>query len=274
GLDAISTGGTLAFAMECVERGWLDAPWLRFGDATALIRGIESVAARQGIGDLLAEGSRIAAERIGHGAADIAPHVKGLEIPGYEPRGMQTMALGFAVGARGADHNRSGGYEVDFSQAVNRRAIDASAVAHLIEKEDRAALMDSLILCKFLRGVFDDLFADAAEMLRLVTGWDVDAAELHLAAARIVAAKKAFNIAAGWQPGEDTLPARFFQSPPKNDPKAQLSRDRLQQLVTAYNLERGWTADGRLVDVDRARFGLSSAHIPGPAEAFLETDPT
>ena len=86
---------------------------------------IELIGRREGIGDLLAEGSRRAAETIGHGSIAFAPQVKGLEIPGYEPRALQTMALGFAVGARGADHNRSGAYEVDFSEKVDRRHVDA-----------------------------------------------------------------------------------------------------------------------------------------------------
>src|SRR5580692_11432648 len=114
GIDTISAGGTIAFAMECVERGWLDEPWLRFGSGDAMLRAIGLVGRREGLGNLLAEGSRRAAQTIGHGSITIAPQVKGLEIPGYEPRALQTMALGFAVGARGADHNRSGAYEVDF----------------------------------------------------------------------------------------------------------------------------------------------------------------
>src|SRR5580658_1549192 len=112
GLDTISTGGTIAFAMECVERGWLNEPWLTFGSGDALLRAIELIGAREDIGNLLAEGSGRAAHVIGHNSISFAPQVKGLEIPGYEPRALQTMALGFAVGARGADHNRSGAYEV------------------------------------------------------------------------------------------------------------------------------------------------------------------
>ena len=120
--------------------------------------------------------------------------MKGLEIPGYEPRALQTMALGFAVGARGADHNRSGAYEVDFSDKVDRRHATLDSVRHAIDTEDRAALMDSLILCKFLRGVFTDFYAEAAEMLRAVTGWDVTADELRDTARRIVAAKRQVNL--------------------------------------------------------------------------------
>ena len=187
GLDTVSAGGTIAFAMECVERGWLDEPWLTFGSGEALLRAIDLIGSRDGLGNLLADGSRRAAATIGHNSITIAPQVKGLEIPGYEPRALQTMALGFAVGARGADHNRSGAYEVDFSDKVDRRHVTLDAVRHAIDTEDRAALMDSLIICKFLRGVFEDFHGETAAMLRSVTGWDVTADELRETARRIVA---------------------------------------------------------------------------------------
>ena len=240
GMDTISTGGTIAFAMECVERGWLDEPWLTFGSSTALLRAIELIGAREGLGKLLADGSRRAALAIGHNSISIAPQVKGLEIPGYEPRALQTMALGFAVGARGADHNRSGAYEVDFSDKVDRRHVTLDAVRHAIETEDKAALMDSLIICKFLRGVFEDFHAETAEMLHYVTGWDVTADELRETARRIVAAKRQFNVLAGWNSTEDTLPERFLNSPLSSDPEAVLSRERLDDLVTEYHRQRGW----------------------------------
>src|ERR1700728_300242 len=240
GLDTISTGGTIAFAMECVERGWLDEPWLRFGSGDALLRAIDMIGSRQGLGDLLAVGSRRAAHKIGNNSIAIAPQVKGLEIPGYEPRALQTMALGFAVGARGADHNRSGAYEVDFSDKVDRRNVTLDAVRHAIDTEDKAALMDSLIVCRFLRGVFEDFYAETAEMLRSVTGWDVSADELHQTARRIVSAKRQFNLLAGWTPAEDTLPERFLTTPLTNDPAASLTRDRLDSLVAEYHRQRGW----------------------------------
>jgi aldehyde:ferredoxin oxidoreductase len=166
--------------------------------------------------------------------------VKGLEIPGYEPRALQTMALGLAVGSRGADHNRSGAYEVDFSDRVDRRHATLDSVQHAIETEDRAALMDSLILCKFLRGVFSDFYGEAAEMLRRVTGWNVTAGELHDTARRIVAAKREFNVLAGWTPEEDTLPERFLTEALPNDAAAELTRERLRQLVAEYHRQRGW----------------------------------
>lgn len=240
GLDTISAGGTIAFAMECVERGWLAEPWLKFGSGDALLRAIDLVGSREGLGNLLAEGSCRAAHQIGHNSIAFAPQVKGLEIPGYEPRALQTMALGFAVGARGADHNRSGAYEVDFSERVDRRHLTLDAVRYAIETEDKAALMDSLIICKFLRGVFEDFYAEAAEMLRSVTGWDVDGGELRDIAVRIVSAKRQFNLLAGWTPAEDTLPDRFLGTPLPNDPEASLSRELLDSLVAEYRRQRGW----------------------------------
>ena len=241
GIDTISTGGTIAFAMECVERGLLDQRWLTFGSGDAVLKAIDLIGRREGLGDLLADGSRRAAMAIGQGSMAFAPQVKGLEIPGYDPRALQTMALGFAVGARGADHNRSGAYEVDFSDKADRRHATLDSVRYAIETEDRAALMDSLILCKFLRGVFTDFYGESAAMLRAVTGWDVTAGELRDTARRIIAAKREFNLRAGWTPQEDTLPERFLGTTLPGDPAALLTANALQELVTEYHRQRGWT---------------------------------
>jgi aldehyde:ferredoxin oxidoreductase len=249
GLDTVSAGGTIAFAMECAERGYLpEAP--RFGDADGLLALIDDIAQRRGLGDLLAEGSRLAALRIGRDALGFAPQVKGLEIPGYEPRALQTMALGFAVGTRGADHNRSGAYEVDFSDRVDRLRGDAHAAELAVETENRAALTDSLILCKFLRGVFDDFYSEAAEILHAVTGWEVTARELESVARRVVALRKAINIREGWQPRDDTLPERFLSEalPDGASAGARVPRERLELMITSYNLARGWTEEGYLPD--------------------------
>ena len=249
GIDTISAGGTIGFAMECAEKGFLHAPWLRFGDGRALLKALELVISGEEIGHLLAKGSRQMAMEIGQDTIRFAPQVKGLELPGYDPRGLQMMALGFAVGARGADHNRSGAYEVDFSEAVDRRNVGPDSAHLAVETEDKAALMDSLILCKFLRGVFVDFFEESAEILRLVTGWDVTATELRETARRIVTSKKRFNILAGWTPEEDWLPQRLLQDAIPEDARAQLSPERLTALVKAYNLARGWGEDGWLPEM-------------------------
>src|SRR5262249_46206241 len=143
GLDTITTGGTISFLMECAERGWIDGRvghsgrQLRFGDGRAMLDAIAATVHEEGIGSLVALGSRRAAERIGGEAPDWAMHVKGLELPGYDPRALQTMALGLAVGTRGADHNRSGAYEADFSERADRRAGGPRSAALAVETEDR-----------------------------------------------------------------------------------------------------------------------------------------
>ena len=131
GMDTISTGGTIAWAMESAERGVLDRGALDgldlgFGSKKAVATLVERIGSREGVGHLLAEGSRRAAAHIGHGSADWAMHVKGLELPGYEPRSLKTMALGLAIGSRGACHNRVPTYEADFSTQVDRLTADAS----------------------------------------------------------------------------------------------------------------------------------------------------
>ncbi len=246
GIDTISAGGTIAFAMECAERGLINLPELRFGNGSALIAMLNQIAAREGFGNLLAEGSRAAAAEIGQGAEEFAPHVKGLEIPGYEPRALQTMALGFAVSTRGADHNRSGAYQVDFSPAVDRMNVDPSAAALAVETEDEAAIIDALILCKFVRGVFDEKLSAMAEMLQLVTGWNITPDELRRTAQRIVNAKKLYNIRQGWRPEEDTLPKRMLRQPLSGGASegAMLTEGKLQELICAYNRARGWTDEG------------------------------
>ncbi|MGZ4267115.1 MAG: aldehyde ferredoxin oxidoreductase family protein [Solirubrobacteraceae bacterium] len=246
GLGTISTGGTVAWAMECAERGLIDAPWLRFGDADALLRAIEQIGAREGIGDLLAAGSRAAARTVGEGSEAFAAHVKGLELPGYEPRTLQSMALGLAVNARGADHNRSGAYEADLSGDHDRLNGGESHVAGAIATENRAAIMDSLILCKFLRGVFADPYPDWASLLSLVTGWDVDADELERTAQRIVLAKRIFNLREGWTRAEDWLPDRFVSESLELESgrKATLTADRLDAMISSYYRGRGLEPSG------------------------------
>ena len=258
GLDTISAGGTIAWAMECAERGLIDAPWLRFGDADALLRALEEIGERRGLGELLAEGSRRAAERIGGGSAAFAPHVKGMEMPGYEPRTLQAMALGLAVNARGADHNRSGAYEADLSGDHDRLEGGEPHVAAAIETEDRAAVMDSLILCKFLRGVFTEPFAEWAALLSAVTGWDVNAAELRRTARRIVLAKRVFNIREGWQPEDDWLPERLLSEPLQlgSGRVATLTPQRLRGMIDAYYAARGLDAQGRPDPADLAGLRL------------------
>jgi aldehyde:ferredoxin oxidoreductase len=272
GIDTISTGATIAFLMQCCEEGLLQERLepsgrpLRFGDGAAVGEAIDALVGRRGrLGALLALGSRRAAAVIGGPAPEFAPQVKGLELPGYDPRSLHTMALGLAVGTRGADHNRSGAYEADFSERTDRRRGGAHSAALAIETEDRAAVMDSLILCKFLRGVFRDFYAEAAAMLGAVTGWPVTVPELKTLATRVVNARKCLNQREGWTRAEDTLPARLLEPEESGSPAGQprLSRERLDTMIAAYYHERGWDADGRVplslrrtLDLDDPAFGV------------------
>lgn len=249
GLDTISTGGTIAWAMECAERGLLPGAGeigLRFGRCDALLAAIPAIAERRGVGALLAEGSRRAALETGAGSEYWAMHVKGLELPGYEPRSLKSMALGLAVSPRGACHNRSGAYDADFSGAVDRLHGDAARGAVVAAAEDFAAVLDSLILCKFLRKCFDDFYADAAAMLSAITGWDVAAGELRLAGERIHTLKKLFNIRERWTPADDWLPERLLNESLATGAAAgtALSREELREMIRGYYRAREWSDDG------------------------------
>jgi aldehyde:ferredoxin oxidoreductase len=274
GIDVISAGGTAAFAMDAAERGLLDdvppEDRPRFGDARSLGRLLRDIALRRGpLGDLLAEGSREAARRIGRGAERLALHVKGLELPGYDPRALQTLGLGYAVGARGADHNRSSAYEADLSTATDRTRASDEKGPLAARSEERAALLDSLVLCKFLRGVFPDLPAESATMLSAVTGWDVTKEELEETARRIVTAKKLFNVREGWTREEDTLPPRILDEALRapDGTEVRLTREGLDAMVLSYYRARGWTDDGQVPSAQIRALGLADLETPAESAA-------
>lgn len=251
GMDTISAGVTLAWAMECFEKGILGiddtgGTALKFGDGDALLEGLRMIATRRGIGDLLAEGSRIASQSVGQGSEEWAMHVKGLEMPGYEPRSLKTMALALAVSTRGACHNRSSAYEADFSNAVDRFKASEERGRITMEGEDFSAVLDSLIWCKFLRKVFDDLYAESAEIYEHITGWPMTPTELKKAGERVNNLKKLFNIREGWTRKDDTLPPRALREklPSGVAEGVGLSPDDLNMMVESYYRARGWTEDG------------------------------
>lgn len=249
GLDTISTGGTLAWAMECAERGLMPEAQklnLSFGCSDGLLSAIKAIAKRDGLGDLLAEGSKRAAEAIGQGSAHWAMHVKGLELPGYEPRSLKTTALGLAVSPRGACHNRSGGYEADFSGAVDRFHGDRDRGVWVAASEDFAAVLDSLIVCKFLRKCFDDFYAEAADLLTKVTGWNCSASELRRVGERITILKRAFNQREGWRPQDDWLPPRLLGEAVFTGVAEGLRLDtaELKEMIGGYYQARGLDKSG------------------------------
>jgi aldehyde:ferredoxin oxidoreductase len=263
GLDTISTGATVAWAIETHTRGLLpeaDALHLRFGNGDGLLAAIHAIAARAGIGALLAEGSRRAALEIGGGSSDWAMHVKGLELPGYDPRSLKTMALGLAVSPRGACHNRSGAYEADFSGEVDRFHGDAARGAIVARSEDFAALLDSLIVCKFLRKCFGDFYTEAADLLGTVTGWDYTGVELRRSGERINTLKKVFNIREHWRPEDDWLPERLLAEPLTTGVGSgvALTGVELREMIGGYYEARGWDANGFVPQRKLDELGLAT----------------
>ena len=251
GMDTISAGGTIAWAMECFENGLLtrrdtDGVDLRFGDGGAVLSLLELIAERKGLGNLLAEGSRRAAETLGNGSDEWAMHVKGLEMPGYEPRSLKTMALALSVSTRGACHNRSSAYEADFSNRVDRLSVDDERGRITMEGEDYSAVMDSLIWCKFLRKAFDDFYGESASIYERLTGWDTAPDDLKLAGERINNLKKLFNIREGWMREDDTLPPRVLQEELQTGivKGIGLTRSDLDMMIDGYYRARGWTEEG------------------------------
>jgi aldehyde:ferredoxin oxidoreductase len=251
GMDSISVGGTLAWAMETVRRGLLsadEAGGLQFGAVEAVPGAISGMARRAGIGALLADGSRAAARRLGGGSEAWAMQVKGLELPGYEPRSLKTAALGLAVAARGACHNRSSAYDADLSGRVDRFGSGDERGRVVAEAEDFAAILDSLVLCKFLRGCFTDFYAEAAALLAAVTGWEVTGTELRRTGERINTLKKQFNLREGWTRDDDALPAALMGEPVSGGPAAglTLTAEELDRMVLSYYTARGWTEGGQV----------------------------
>lgn len=264
GMDAISAGTTVAWAMECFERGLLtraDFGGLepRFGNAQAGIALLELIARREGIGDLLAEGTRRAAAQVGQGSADFAMQVKGLEMVGYDPRSLKTMGLGYAVGTRGACHNRAPGYSADTQGRTDRFAGGPDHGAALMELEDKAAVFDSLGFCKFIRAVFGDFYAEAATLYRAATGLEMTPEMLAASGPRICNLKKAFNIREGWTSADDWLPPRTFHDAIPAGPNLApivMQEAELRAMIGGYYAARGWTADGMIPKSQLVALGL------------------
>jgi len=263
GIDTISAGVTIAWAMESFSKGILTLEDtagvdLRFGSVEALMDTLEKIAGRRGLGHLLAEGSRHAAAEVGQGSQAWAMHVKGLEMPGYEPRSLKTMALGLAVATRGACHNRSSAYEADFSSTVDRLKADERRGQITADGEDFSTVLDSLIWCKFLRKAFNDLYVESADIYEHVTGWPMTAVELKRAGERINNLKKLFNIREGWTRADDTLPPRALDEklPDGVAEGVGLPREELDLMIAAYYRARGWNADGTIPDEKLRELGL------------------
>lgn len=269
GVDGISAGVTIGFAMDLFEHGILTKENtadldLRFGNHEALIAMVKKIGSRDGwLGDVLAEGTMRAAEKIGKGAEQYAPHIKGLELPGYDIRGLKTAALGFAVSFRGACHLRSGAYSPDVKGKVNRFAIEKGRGKIVMDGEDVYNVIDSLILCKFSRGTYYDDVDDMAKYYTLATGIEMTAAELTKAGERINNLARLFNIREGVGTREyDSLPPKVMTEPIPDEGVAKgsvVNKEEFELGLDDYYAVRGWTKEGlptieKLKELDLGEF--------------------
>jgi aldehyde:ferredoxin oxidoreductase len=252
GIDAISAGVIVGFAMDCYEKGILtqkdfDGIDARFGNHEALVQIIEKIGKREGIGDTLADGVKIAGEKIGKGAEKLAQHIKGVEVTGYDLRCLKTAALGFAVSFRGADHNRHGAYAYDVKGKVNRLKAEKGRGKLVKEMEDSYALIDSLIVCKFSRGTYYKELEDMTKLYNLVTGYEMTPEEMKRAGERINNVARVFNIREGLSRKDDTLPYKVMHDPIPDEGSskgAYVSQEELDLLLDDYYESRGWTREG------------------------------
>ena len=254
GVDGISAGVTIGFAMDLYENGILTKEKtgdldLRFGNHEALIEMVKKIGARDGwLGDVLAEGTKRAAEKIGKGAEQYACHIKGLELPGYDIRGLKTAALGFSVSYRGACHLRSGAYSPDVKGKVNRFVIEKGRGKIVKDGEDLYDVIDSLILCKFSRGTYYDGIEDMAKYYTLATGIEMSPEELIKAGERINNLARLFNVRENKGTREyDTLPPKIMTVPIPDEGVAKgsvVNKEEFELGLDDYYSVRGWTREG------------------------------
>lgn len=267
GMDTMSTGVTIGWTMETFERGVLKKEDFKcakypegfepnFGNAEAAVTLAEMIRDREGIGNVLANGVRKASAQIdaerGSESWKWAMHIKGLECPGYDARGLKTFALGIAVGTRGACHNRSAAYDPDIQGEVDRFSVDDKRGAVARETEEYAAVYDTLPLCKFIRRCFtgkadrSGAWPAIAQLINATTGWDFKYEDIDLIGERAVAIKKAFNIREGWTRKDDYLPWRWMHEPMKEGASAGhvVTKEELEYMKDLYYEAKGWTTDG------------------------------
>lgn len=265
GLDGMSAGGVAGFAIEAFRKGLITAGdtgglELKFGDPASADYLIETIASRDGLGNLLAQGVKKAAEELGGSASDFAVHIKGLESPAWGPRSVPGMALALATSDRGGCHQRAFPilYEIGGEwngEPVNRLALEGKGeiVAHL---QNYLAALDTLVKCDFAQyGIRDVTYC---RMLEAATGepWDVE--KLLLLGERIWNQVKLFNLREGFSRADDSLPKRFSEEPLPTGPYQgeRITREDLERLLDDYYTARDWDSTGRPTDEKLKILGL------------------
>jgi len=272
GLDTISTGAAIAFAMECFENSVLnkedtDGLELVFGDASAMLKLIDMITNRRGIGDVLADGVARAAARIGKGAEAFALHVKKQEIPMHEPRYKQGLGIGYAVSSKGADHtisihdsayvNEGSGLEefkaLGILSPLSLDNLGSAKVRMVVYDGYWKNFLDCVLLCNYIP--FD--YHQVEELVQAVTGWNCTVWELMKIGERCLAMTRAFNIREGFDKDDDSLPHRFLGPLPSGPMEGvSINRDKFLQARDMYYSMMGWDeirgapALGKLQELD------------------------
>jgi aldehyde:ferredoxin oxidoreductase len=266
GLDTISCGATISFAMDCYEHGLLtrrqaDGLDLRFGNAAAVVELITMIAERRGIGDLLAEGSERAAARIGRQAQELLVAVKGLEMPAHMPQVKPALGLVYAVNPFGADHCSAihdseytpevGGRllrflgQLDLHDPQPLRSLNAEKAKFAVRTQLLNSALDSLDLCLFVHGLWGVYGPrEVAEIVSAVTGWDVSVFELMKLGERRLNMMRAFNARDGLDRRQDYLPKKNFEPLKGTGPSAgtMVSKAEFERALAIYYEMMGWDA--------------------------------
>lgn len=256
GLDTISTGVTIGFAMELYERGLLDKEDFdgltpSFGDHDAMVKLLQMIAFRQGIGDILADGVKVAAEKIGKGAEKYAIHVKGLELPAYDVRGAKAHALNYATAYPGADHNKGYAvqeiFDVPIPFGVNRLDYNDKGKLCKWNQDVQSVLGDCTTMCSFvvLLSMLHNGLELVAEIMEGLTGLSFNPEDVYTVGERVNNLCRAFNVREGFTRADDTLPERLMSEPiPDGPSKGQLiAKADLDRMLDEYYNERGWDKD-------------------------------
>jgi aldehyde:ferredoxin oxidoreductase len=270
GLDVISTGAVIGFALEAAEKGILKDDQgrkidLEWGDGKAIVKMVESIGRREGLGYLLGEGVRRASAEIGEGCEAFAIHVKGLEPPGHDPRAYNSLAVGYATGNRGACHLQ--GFSYAFERSVTMPEIGILEVqdrfgtvkkGELVAKtQDLMSLFDSLKLCKFT--LYGGLkLTHALKFLNAVTGWDIDQAEILKTGERIYNLKRMYNVRCGITRRDDTLPTRILREK-RGEGGAAENLPPFAQALDEYYRYRDWDQKGIPTKTKLLELGLVDA---------------
>jgi len=253
GLDTISAGVTIGFAMELFEKGILTLAdtgglELNFGNHQAMNTLIRLIAFREGLGEILSDGVKIASTRIGKGAERFAMHIKGLELPGYDVRGAKAHGLSYSTAYTGADHNRGYAFQEIFGipvpYAVDRLSIEGKGKLTKWNQDVRTATCDCPTLCVF---IFDMALAptateNTAALIEAVTGLNLEPEEVIQVGERINNLARAFNVREGFGRADDTFPERLMTEPLQSGAsKGQLiSKEDLKVMLDEYYTLRSW----------------------------------